>query len=78
LHIWLVNPVADLMQQYRHALLGAPSGPTVVNGTHGGVNVLAAAGGWADLAIPIGIVVLAVLAGFWVFNKSAPSIAENL
>jgi len=80
LHIWLVNPVADLMQQYRHALLGAPSSSTVgfVNGTHGGINVLAAAGGWADLAIPIGIVVLVVVAGFWVFNKSAPSIAENL
>jgi len=79
LHIWLVNPVADLMQQYRHALLGpvAP-GPLVPKGTHGGINVLAAMGGWADLAIPIGIVVLSLVLGFWYFNRSAPHIAENL
>jgi ABC-2 type transport system permease protein len=78
IHIWLVNPLADLMQQYRHALLGAPGGPSVVPGTHGGINVLAAAGGWADLAIPIAIVALSLIAGFWVFNRSAPHIAENL
>jgi hypothetical protein len=41
-------------------------------------NVLAAAGGWADLAIPIVIILGSLVVGFWVFNRSAPHIAENL
>jgi ABC-2 type transport system permease protein len=83
LHLWLINPLADLIQQYRHALLGpvTPPVPASQTGnvvTHGGINVLAAAGGWADLAIPCGIIVASLIVGFWVFNRSAPHIAENL
>jgi ABC-2 type transport system permease protein len=79
LHLWLINPFADLIQQYRHALLGAvPPGPSRPAHTQGGINVLAAAGGWADLAIPIAIIIASLVVGFWVFNRSAPHIAENL
>jgi ABC-2 type transport system permease protein len=83
LHLWLINPFADLIQQYRHALLGPvrPPVPASQTGgvvTHGGINVLAAAGGWADLAIPIAIILASLVAGFWVFNRSAPHIAAKL
>jgi hypothetical protein len=35
-------------------------------------------GGWWQLLEPIGIVVALLVIGFWVFNRSAPLIAENL
>jgi ABC-2 type transport system permease protein len=82
-HLWLLNPLADLMQQYRHALLGPV--PRFFNGKpvtpwpdHGGVSAAAAIGGYADLAIPVGLVIALLALGFWVFNRSAPHIAENL
>jgi ABC-2 type transport system permease protein len=83
LHLWLLNPLGDLMQQYRHALLGpvVPPVPASQTGnvvTHGGINVLAAAGSWGVLAIPIAIIIGSLVVGFWVFNRSAPHIAENL
>jgi ABC-2 type transport system permease protein len=79
-HIWMLNPLADVMQQYRHALLGPL--PTVVqaNGIriNGSVSSAAAIGGYIELLIPIGLVVVVFALGFWVFNRSAPHIAENL
>jgi ABC-2 type transport system permease protein len=79
----MVNPVADLMQQYRHALLGPVPNPYYVAGKlqppdHGGISAAAAIGGYPELLIPIGIVIFLFVAGFWVFNRSAPHIAENL
>lgn len=78
-HIWMLNPLADVMEQYRHALLG-PTKVIVSDGvrTRGGISAAAAIGGYPELAIPIGFVVLLLLVGFWVFNRSAPHIAENL
>jgi hypothetical protein len=35
-------------------------------------------GGWAYLLEPLGIIALTFAIGFWVFNRSAPSVAENL
>jgi ABC-2 type transport system permease protein len=79
-HIWMLNPLGDIMQQYRHAFLGPL--PTVVLGdgahTNGSVSAAAAIGGVPELLIPIGFVVLLLVVGFWVFNRSAPNIAENL
>jgi ABC-2 type transport system permease protein len=82
-HIWMLNPLADVMQQYRHALLGQV--PRFFNGKattpwpdRGGVSVVTAIGGYADLAVPVGFAVLLLILGFWVFNRSAPHIAENL
>jgi len=45
---------------------------------HGGISAAAAIGGYPELLIPIGIVIFLFVAGFWVFNRSAPHIAENL
>jgi ABC-2 type transport system permease protein len=78
-HLWMLNPLADVMEQYRHALLG-PTKVIVSGGvpTRGGISAAAAIGGYPELAIPVGFVVLLLVGGFWVFNRSAPHIAENL
>lgn len=82
LHFWMLNPLADIMEQYRHAFLGQnpPGGPTSgTPGYHfGGISAAAAIGGYAELMIPIGFVVVIFVLGFWVFNRSAPHIADNL
>jgi ABC-2 type transport system permease protein len=82
LHIWMLNPLADIMEQYRHAFLGPnpASGPLSTEpGYHfGGVSAAAAIGGYAELAIPVGFVLLIFVLGFWVFSRSAPHIADDL
>jgi len=82
LHIWMLNPLADLMEQYRHAFIGpnAPHPPTTpYPGWHfGGSSAAAAVGGYAELAIPMGLIVIVFVLGFVVFNRSAPHIADNL
>jgi hypothetical protein len=35
-------------------------------------------GGWSALLAPLAIVVGVFALGFWVFNRSAPLVAENL
>jgi ABC-2 type transport system permease protein len=61
------SPVSTVLTQTRHALIDphAPSAAYAVGGT-------------AWLAIPIGIVVVTFVLGFWVFNREAPRIAEQL
>jgi ABC-2 type transport system permease protein len=61
------NPIATILTQMRHALIDetAPTAPTVL-------------GGWVELLIPVGIVVAIFAAGFWVFFRETPRIAENL
>jgi ABC-2 type transport system permease protein len=66
-HVYMLNPLAVTFQQFRHAM--------VTNGTPSAGQVL---GGWAQLAGPLLIVVVAFAIGFWVFNRSAGLIAENL
>jgi ABC-2 type transport system permease protein len=65
--LYLLNPLADLFEQFRHAIID-PTAPSAA----------AAMGGWALLLIPIGIVAITCLAGFTVFNRMAPHIAEDL
>jgi ABC-2 type transport system permease protein len=83
-HLWMLNPLADLMEQYRHAFLGpnpaspVPAGETAAAFHTGGISASAAIGGLPELAIPVGFVVILCALGFWVFNSSAPHIAENL
>jgi ABC-2 type transport system permease protein len=79
LHFWMLNPLADLMQQFRAALLGPvpPHGPLGPDPS-GSFSAAEAIGGYAHLMIPIGICVFVIVVGFWVFNRSAPLIAENL
>jgi ABC-2 type transport system permease protein len=71
-HHWLVrvymsNPIAVVLQQFRHAMIN-----------HFAIGASAAIGGGVYLAIPIGgsFVILAI--GFWVFNRTAPRVAEDL
>jgi ABC-2 type transport system permease protein len=63
----MANPIAAVLQESRHLLLGPPT-PSVAE-------VMG-----SSLAVLIPIAVLAALAaiGFWVFNRLAPHVAEAL
>jgi ABC-2 type transport system permease protein len=66
-HIYMLNPLVTIFQQFRHAIV-----------THATLSAGQALGSWAALLEPIGVVVVIVALGFWVFNRSAPFVAENL
>jgi ABC-2 type transport system permease protein len=71
-HEWLVrlymaNPLATILQQFRHAMVN-PATPSAAS----------ALGGQAFLIVPIGITFAIFVLGFVVFNRSAPTVAENL
>jgi ABC-2 type transport system permease protein len=65
--IYMLNPLAVILQQFRHAFLNqaTPSAGALLGAT-------------AALAIPIGIVLAIFAIGFWVFNRIAPRVAEDL
>jgi ABC-2 type transport system permease protein len=65
--LMLLNPFAAIVQQARHALI-APSHPSAAAAA-GGV-------GWLLLTVAIGVGVIAL--GYYVFNRRAPTIAEEL
>lgn len=65
--LMMCNPLAVVIQQARHALVD-PSSPSAAD----------AIGGWARLAIPIGLTLVLFALGYWVFNREAPHIAEDL
>lgn len=62
-----LNPLAAVLIQLRHAVID-PTAPSAAD----------AAGGWPFLAVPVGITVLVLVLGYWVFNREAPRIAEDL
>jgi ABC-2 type transport system permease protein len=66
-HLIMLNPLGAIFQQVRHAVIDQ-NAPTAA----------AAAGGWQWLLIPAAIVIGSALLGFWVFNREAPRIAEEL
>ncbi|MFL5895005.1 MAG: ABC transporter permease [Thermoleophilaceae bacterium] len=63
----MVNPLAPIVQQARHSLID-PHAPTAA----------AAAGGTLNLMVPIAMTLGLFALGFWVFNREAPRIAEEL
>ena len=63
----VANPLAAIVQQARHAVIDPTS-----------ASAAAAIGGAPRLLVPAGIVVGAFALGFWVFNREAPRIAEDL
>ena len=67
LHLYTLSPLTAVFQQFRHAVItqDAP-GPSV------------ALGGYLGLLEPIAIVVAVFALGFFVFNRTAPYVAENL
>ena len=65
---WLsASPIATVLTQMRHALID-PTAPTAAGEL----------GGWAWLALPLGIIVGVFALGLWAFNRETPRIAENL
>ena len=65
--VLMVNPIATILQQCRHAVID-PTAPSAA----------AAIGGWERLLVPGGMIVFVFVWGFWVFNRAAPRIAEDL
>jgi ABC-2 type transport system permease protein len=65
--LMMLSPLAALFTQVRHTFIdpAAPSAHDV-------------AGSWLLLLVPVGIVVGLFVLGFWVFNREAPRIAEEL
>jgi ABC-2 type transport system permease protein len=65
--VMTLNPLAPIVQGARHSLID-PTAPTAAEAAGGPLNLLIA------MAIILGIFGL----GFWVFNRQAPRIAEEL
>lgn len=66
-HLLMLNPLAALIQQARHAIVG-PSQPSAAE----------AIGGAERLLIPLGIILITFALGVWIFRRMAPRIAEEL
>ena len=66
-HLYMLNPLATIFQQARHAIV-----------THHTPSAVEALGSWAALLAPTGIALGFFVLGFWVFNRSAPHVAEDL
>jgi ABC-2 type transport system permease protein len=66
-HLIMCSPLAVIVQQTRHAIID-PTAPSAA----------AAIGGGVRLLIPLAIVVIICVVGYIVFDRSAPSIAEEL
>jgi ABC-2 type transport system permease protein len=66
-HLYMINPLATVLQQFRHAMIN-PATPSAAS----------LLGGGARLLIPIGIVAVFFVLGLVVFNRTAPYVAENL
>ena len=66
-HVIMCNPLAVIVQQARHAIIdpGAPS-------------AAAAIGGAPRLLIPLALLIAVCVLGYVIFDRSAPSIAEEL
>ena len=65
--ILMWNPLSTIVTQARHAVVS----PDIQSAAY-------AIGGGVRLAIPIAIVVVTFVLGFWSFNRAAPRIAEQL
>ncbi|HEY2282787.1 MAG TPA: ABC transporter permease [Solirubrobacteraceae bacterium] len=66
-HIYTLNPLVAIFQQFRHAMIN-----------HDALSAGQALGSWAALLEPMALVAAIFVLGFWVFNRAAPHIAEDL
>jgi ABC-2 type transport system permease protein len=66
-HVYMLNPLVTVFQQFRHAMV-----------THATLSAGQALGSWAALLEPLAVTAAVFALGFWVFNRSAPFVAENL
>jgi ABC-2 type transport system permease protein len=67
--LYLFNPLATLLQQARHWMIGGPVG---------GASPATLMGGRVWLLVPAGIALGLLALGLWVFQRAAPHIAEEL
>jgi ABC-2 type transport system permease protein len=65
--VLMLSPLAAILQQFRHAVID-PSHPSAAE----------AIGGEARLLIPLGLIALIAVVGFYYFDRKAPRIAEEL
>jgi ABC-2 type transport system permease protein len=66
-HLYTLNPLVTIFQQFRHAMIN-----------RGTLSAGQALGSWAALLEPLALVAAIFVLGFWVFNREAPHIAEDL
>jgi ABC-2 type transport system permease protein len=66
-HIYTLNPLVAIFQQFRHAMIN-----------HSVLSAGQIMGSWLDLLEPLALVAAIIVIGFWVFNREAPHIAEDL
>jgi ABC-2 type transport system permease protein len=67
--LYLFNPMALILQQARHWMIGGPGG---------GAGPAQLMGGTAWVLVPLGILAGICVLGYWVFQREAPRIAEEL
>jgi ABC-2 type transport system permease protein len=67
MHLYMLNPLATIMQQFRHAVVNHPAPGASVP-----------LGGTIHLLEPVAVVLAVFALGFVVFNRTAPYVAENL
>jgi ABC-2 type transport system permease protein len=66
-HVYTLNPLVAIFQQFRHAMIN--------NSVKSAGQIM---GSWLALIEPLALVVVIFAVGFWVFNREAPHIAEDL
>ena len=66
-HLYTLNPLVAIFQQFRHAMVN-----------HATLSAGQVMGSWAALLEPMALVAGIIVLGFWVFNREAPHIAEDL
>jgi ABC-2 type transport system permease protein len=66
-HIYTLNPLVAIFQQFRHAMINRST-----------LSAGQVMGSWVDLLEPMALVAAIIVIGFWVFNREASHIAEDL
>jgi ABC-2 type transport system permease protein len=66
-HVYTLNPLVAIFQQFRHAMINRST-----------LSAGQIMGSWVTLLEPLLLVAAIVIVGFWVFNREAPHIAEDL
>jgi ABC-2 type transport system permease protein len=66
-HLYTLNPLVAIFQQFRHAMINRST-----------LSAGQIMGSWAALIEPLALVAVIFVVGFWVFNRAAPHIAEDL
>ncbi len=66
-HVYTLNPLVAIFQQFRHAMINRAT-----------LSAGQVMGSWLALLEPIALVAIIIVVGFWVFNRAASHIAEDL